>query len=49
MMNMYTVIFPGGKVEVFKVKAAAEMFAKAYRGTLITPQIFQTLERLANV
>lgn len=46
---MYTVIFPSGKVEVFSVKAAAEMFAKAYRGALITPEMVKTFERMSNV
>ncbi len=31
---MYTVIFPSGKVLTFTVKAVAETYAVAYRGTL---------------
>jgi hypothetical protein len=30
----YTVIFPSGRVMTFTVKAVAETYAKAYRGTL---------------
>jgi len=30
----YTVIFPSGKVMTFTVKAVAETYAQAYRGTL---------------
>ena len=43
---MYTVIFPNGKVEVFSVRAAAETFARAYRGTLIDVTV---MKRMANV
>lgn len=46
---MYTVIFSNGKVQVFTVKAAAEVFAKAYRGTLITPEVLTVLKRMSNV
>lgn len=46
---MYTVIFPSGKVEVFSVRAAAETFARAYRGFLITPEMVKVFERMANV
>ena len=47
--RMYTVIFPSGKVEVFSVRAAAETFARAYRGFLITPEMVKVFERMANV
>jgi hypothetical protein len=46
---MYTVIFPSGKIEVFSVRAAAETFARAYRGHLITPEMLNVFKRMSNV
>ncbi len=45
----YTVIFRSGRVETFYVKEVAQMYARTYRGTLITPQMLETFERMANV
>lgn len=46
---MYTVIIPNGKIMTFTVEACARIYAKAYRGTLITPQMVDTFKRMANV
>ena len=32
---MYTVLFPSGRTEVFRVKSLAEVYVLAYRGVLI--------------
>lgn len=33
---MYTVLFPSGRTEVFRVKALAETYVVAFRGVLIS-------------
>ena len=40
---MYTVIFPTGKVLTFTVKAVAETYAKAYKGTLIDVAVMKRM------
>lgn len=37
--RMYTVLFPSGKTLVFSVKALAETYVVAYRGTMISTPI----------
>lgn len=46
---MYTVIIPNGKVMTFTVEACARIYAKAYRGTLITPSMVEVFKRMATV
>jgi hypothetical protein len=45
----YTVIIPNGRVMTFYLESVARTYAQAYHGTLITPQILNTLKRLQNV
>ncbi len=45
----YTVIIPNGRVMTFYIRAVAETYAKAYRGTLITPEMLTVFKRMSNV
>jgi hypothetical protein len=45
----YTVIIPNGKVMTFFLESVARTYAKAYRGTLITPELFNVMKRMSNV
>lgn len=50
---MYTVIFPTGKVLTFTVKAVAETYAKAYKGTLVkdrkTGEYYNPIDKLGEL
>ncbi len=44
---MYTVLFPSGRTEVFRVKELAETYVIAFKGILIgTPVVVKELENV---
>ena len=48
-MMKYTVIIPNGRVMTFYIEEVARTYARAYRGTLVTPEMLNVFKRMSNV